>query len=681
MITVIETPMAEGLCRRVERIAEENQLPLFAMYLTLVRLALFRWSGHSDLLLMAPTPEKGPEPVPLRGPVDLASPFLDVAARQCLSLQRPLGQLASGNGTRIAACGESPSPMLSFSFGEPSEAASAGPDSGNLWIDMFHGPGGGRITWAFNRDFFSAATVERLTTSFSELLDQVMADPHQPCGDPGTAASVTVVDLVEAHAWHFPARTAVAASDGELTYAQLVTHSRQVAGALEPFRLPYDRPVAVLMPRSARQVAVMFGVMRSGRPYLCLDEEAPTDRWTALLRQSGASLIVVSAEYGGKLDAPVPVLTADHALTVPDDPPIRRPGPLDVAYLLFTSGSTGEPKGVPIRHESLAAYCRSMTDLIGTAPDGLTYASVTSLSTDLGNTAVFGALTSGGRVHLVDRATCRDPLAFADYLSGCHVEVLKITPSHLSALLEARNGAVLPEEVVIIGGERLPWSLADEVLRLGRCRVINHYGPTEATIGCLTYEMRPNDPLRSQTSSVPIGWPLASAEARIDHPEGLAAAAGDPGELAVAGIGVCQGYWNRPDITESRFESDHCGRRWYRTGDLVQQLPSGAFEYLGRTDDQVKIRGYRVEPAEPEAVLAAHPGVRGVVVLPTPHDVPRLRAFVVLNSDHETSVPELRTYMRTKLQDYLIPAMVTILDRFPYSASGKIDRQALQRME
>lgn len=681
MINVIETPMAEGLCRRVERIAADNQFPLFAVYLTLVRLALCRWSGRGDLVLTASAPGKRAEPVPLRDPLDLASPFLDVVAGQCLSLQRQFGQLASGDGEGLAPCREDPSPMLSFSFGEPDELVNVGPDSGDLWIHVFHGPGGGRVTWAFNRGVFSAATVERLTTSFSELLDQVTADPHQPCAGAGTAASGTVVDLVEAHALHFPARTAVAAPDGELTYAQLVMHSHQVAAALEPFRLPYDRPVAVLMPRSAQQVAVMLGVMRSGRPYLCLDEEAPTERWTALLRQSGALLIVVAPEYVGKLDAPVPVLTADHALTTPNAPPVRRPGPLDLAYLLFTSGSTGEPKGVPIRHESLAAYCRSMTDLIGTAPDGLTYASVTSLSTDLGNTALFGALTSGGRVHLVDRATCRDPFAFADYLSGCHIEVLKITPSHLGALLEARNAAALPEKVVILGGERLPWSLADEVFHLGRCRVINHYGPTEATIGCLAYEVRPNDPLRSQTASVPIGWPLAGAEARIDPPEGTAVAADDLGELAVAGIGVCHGYWNRPDITESRFESDRCGRRWYRSGDLVRRLPSGAFEYLGRTDDQVKIRGYRVEPAEPEAVLAAHPAVRAVAVLPTPHDVPRLRAFVVLNSDHETSVPELREYMRAKLQDYLIPAVVTILERFPYSASGKIDRKALQQME
>lgn len=487
--------------------------------------------------------------------------------------------------------------------------------------------------------------------------------------------SPTAIDLIESAAESFPQRMAVVSADEVLTYAQLIAQSRRVAAALAPYSLPLCRPVAVLMSRSARQIAVLTGIMLAGLPYLCLDERAPTARWAELLRQSDAALVMADADLAGQI-RDVPVLSTGVALTAEGRLSTGRPGPLDLAYLIYTSGSTGGPKGVPIRQESLAAYCQAITGLLGSNA-GLGYASVSSLSTDLGNTAVFGALASGGCLHLIDEATYRDPFAFADYLRGHHVEVLKITPSHLSALLEAEDPGVLPAEVLVLGGEKLPWSLTDEVFRVGACRVINHYGPTEATIGCLAYEVKPDDPLHRRTATVPIGRPLAGARIRVVDHVGKPVGPWESGTLLIAGTGVCHGYWHRPDLTAQRFSSDECGMRWYRAGDRVRLLPDGVIEYLEREDDQIKIRGYRVEPAEPQAVLAGHPGVRQAVVLPAAAGAPRLLAFAVPQPGHTLSDSDLQTYLRAALPEYLVPATVTVMDRLPLSSSGKVDRQLL----
>ncbi len=244
---------------------------------------------------------------------------------------------------------------------------------------------------------------------------------------------------------------------------------------------------------------------------------------------------------------------------------------------------------------------------------GLKFALVSSIAADLGNTCIYSALLSGGSLHLVDTNTSVDPEGFADYVSRNVIDVLKITPSHLAALLIATNPQrILPSRFLILGGEVLTSQMVKQIQKLrGSCRIINHYGPTETTIGSLTLGDQHFGTSLSSNSNIPLGRPIANTRCYILD-EGLELVpVGVAGELYLGGDGLARGYLNRPELTAEKFITDpfsaEPGARLYRTGDLARYRPDGNIEFLGRRDQQVKLRGFRIELGEIEAVLAAHP--------------------------------------------------------------------------
>jgi acyl-coenzyme A synthetase/AMP-(fatty) acid ligase/acyl carrier protein len=306
---------------------------------------------------------------------------------------------------------------------------------------------------------------------------------------------------------------------------------------------------------------------------------------------------------------------------------------------------------------------------------------VTAISTDLGNTAVFPALCSGGTLVLVSPAAASDAAAAAAFLRANPIDVLKITPSHLSALLTGGDAAdVLPATWLVIGGEALSWDLVGRVRELASCRILNHYGPTETTIGACTSVVA-DGPGTYAPATAPIGRPIANTSCYVLDERGRCVPEWALGELHIGGAGVAQGYVGQPELTAERFHtdpfSDDPGARTYATGDLVRLLPDGEIEFVGRRDDQLKIRGFRVEPSEVEAVLRMYPPVRETVVIG--HDdgrgERRLVAYVV--ADGSVTADDLKRHAAQWLPDVMIPSAFVTIESLPLTPSGKVDRLAL----
>jgi len=336
-----------------------------------------------------------------------------------------------------------------------------------------------------------------------------------------------------------------------------------------------------------------------------------------------------------------------------------------------------------VTHANLVNYACDIARLVGTlAPGPLRFATVSALSADLGNTAIFPALVSGGTVHVLPYDVATDPALFAAAMKEERIDVLKIVPSHLAALLGApADRDVLPRHVLFLGGEALPRALAELVLSLApELAVLNHYGPTETTVGSLVQKAMPPLP-ETASGTVPIGRPLANTRVYVLDERREPVVPGVVGELYIGGRGVARGYVNQEDATAERFLDDPFSgekdARMYRTGDLVRVLGDGAVEFLGRADEQVRVRGHRVELGEVERALAQHPGIlRAAAALRDG----RLVAYVVPKGS-APSRDSVRELLAQKLPAPMIPSEVVALAELPRLASGKLDRRALPAPE
>jgi amino acid adenylation domain-containing protein len=439
------------------------------------------------------------------------------------------------------------------------------------------------------------------------------------------------------------------------------------------------------MERSASSIVALLAVLKAGGAYVPLNFEHPAARLAHQLTETQARVLLTETSVGERLpdfDGTVLVVDGDpaelQARSELGPLPVNEPD--DLGYVMYTSGSTGTPKGVCVTHRNLVTYVAGVLDRLELAdPMGVAFAAVTALSTDLGNTSVFPALLGGGTLHLVAPGDAIDRSRFASYLRSHPIDVLKIAPTHLRALIDGdETQAVLPKRWLVLGGEALSWQLVDRLRALApTCQILNHYGPTETTVGTCTFEVGAASRLGS---TVPIGRPLPRARAYVVDRNLRLLPIGVPGELCIGGDGVASGYLAQPEQTQERFLpdpfADETAARLYRTGDRVRALADGDLEFLGRTDDQVKIRGYRIEPGEIQSVLGTHSAVRQCAVVARPSgDDHELVAYVVPQGD--VSTDELRVFLGESLPAYMVPAKFVSLSALPLTASGKIDRRVL----
>jgi amino acid adenylation domain-containing protein len=494
-----------------------------------------------------------------------------------------------------------------------------------------------------------------------------------------------VAALFERAAAAAPSADAVVASDGTLTYGELNTRVNRLAHRLRALGVGRDTAVALCMERSTHSVVGLLGAIKAGGAYLPLNFEHPAARLGHQLAEAEVRVLLTESSVRDRLppfDGPVLVLDEDAGLEGEAD---TNPEPVneldDLVYVMYTSGSTGSPKGAGITHRNLVGYTTAILDRLGLAgARGVSFGAISALSTDLGNTSIFPALLGGGTLHLVPPADALDGARFAEYLRTHPLDVLKLTPSHLRALLDATDpAAVLPQRWLVLGGETLSWQLVDRLSASNpECRILNHYGPTETTVGAMTFEVGSST---TEGATVPIGAPLAGARAYVVDGRLRPLPRGIPGELCIGGEGVARGYVHRPEETAGSFLRDPFAEgstaRLYRTGDRVRALRDGAVEFLGRVDDQVKIRGYRVEPGEVERVLAAHPSVRQSAVVAKLDADGGHELVAYVGEAAPVATEELQSFLRESLPAYMIPARFVRLHALPLTASGKIDRRAL----
>jgi amino acid adenylation domain-containing protein len=548
--------------------------------------------------------------------------------------------------------------------------------------------------------------VVELARCFRTLLTSAVSDPDRPVARlelidaaerasllavaagpaPSGDAAIRVHALFERQAQRTPERPAVRGATGELSYAELGAAANRLAHLLRDAGVSRGVRVGLCLERTPHLLVALLGILKSGGVYVPLNYEHPQARLAHQLAEAEARVLVTEQPLLDRLPPfPGEIICLDRdasriaGFSERDPDPVSEPG--DLAYVMYTSGSTGLPKGVAVTHGNLANYATHIAARLDgdDAATPLRYGVVSAISTDLGNTSIFPPLTSGGCVRLISVEASMNGSDFAAELTDGPLDVLKITPSHLRALLAADEaGAVLPQSRLVVGGEALSWDLVAQIRSLSpSCRILNHYGPTETTVGCCAYEVGPQ---RDDAATVPIGAPLAGARAYVlDRHLGLVPA-GVPGELCIAGAGVANGYVGARSDGDEVFVSDPFGEgsaRMYRTGDRARVLRDGAIEFLGRVDDQVKIRGFRIEPGEIEAMLLRHPSIRQAAVVPEDdgRGDHRLVAYIAASSD--PTVEDLQSFLAESLPDYMVPASFATLDALPFTPSGKIDRQAL----
>jgi amino acid adenylation domain-containing protein len=502
------------------------------------------------------------------------------------------------------------------------------------------------------------------------------------------ASEKCIHQLFEEQAELHPDRPALRFGGRAFTYAELNREANRIANVLLASGVKGNVPVALCLERSAEMIIALLGVLKAGACYVPLVPENPKPRLAHQLAETGAPVVLTEQKYLPNLpEFSGRVICLDRDRSLLDKMATSNPGltvsPDDLVYVIYTSGSTGTPKGVAVRHFNLVNYsqfiCRRLK--VEEHPNGLSFATVSTISADLGNTCIFPSLISGGCLHVISYETAMSPAEFAAYNRQQPIDVLKITPSHLSSLLNTESpDATLPRTYLILGGEATRWDLVERIRRANKCALLNHYGPTEATVGCCTFPAE-TDVSHWNPSTLPIGKPVANDQIYILDPRMEPVPAGVAGEIFVGGTGLARGYFNQPEQTSERFIrnpfSSDPAARLYRTGDLARFLPDGNIEFLGRIDAQVKIRGFRVEPAEIEAMLRRHPAVSEAAIVPYEKETgeKQLAAYFVAPSKPENR--NLRAFLLEQLPEYMVPSAFLPVASLPITPNGKLDVRAL----
>ncbi len=610
-------------------------------------------------------------------------------------------QNASSAGWRLEGLDVSPFPIA----GETAKF--------DLTVSMHEGAQSLRGSLQYGSDLFRQETIVRMAGHFKVLLDGIVADPERPISalpiltaaekhqlliewndtDKSYPKDKCLHEIFEQQVERSPDAVAVVFEDRQLTYRELNARANQLGHYLRKLGVKPGVTVGSCMERSMEIVEAILGILKAGGIYLPLDPDYPKERLGFMLNDAQPAVLLAQAatlanvpEHGGQL------VCVDH-----DREKIARESVEnldntlhfeDRAYVIYTSGSTGKPKGVVISHASIASHCLDVRShyQLNDSDRVLQFGSV---NFDASLEQILPTLISGAR--LVPRGTeIPTPAALHRQIYDSELTVINLPTTYWHQL--AGTTATAPEafarsklRLVIVGGEEM----LPEAVKLwqqsphGNARLLNAYGPTEATITATAFPIPSAFSNDLSLATVPIGRPLGNRKLFVLDRHSNLVPIGVPGELHLGGMGLAQGYLNRPELTAEKFIPDSFsskpGATLYRTGDLVRYLPDGNIEFLGRLDDQVKIRGFRIELGEIENILTQHPAVREVAVLARGY-VPgekRLVAYVATRPPQAVTSTELRKFVAHKVPGYMVPSAFVFLDSMPLTLNGKLDRNAL----
>lgn len=709
--------------RRLDDLASAHGTTRFVVSLALLAVALSRWTGQRDLVIGYPVADRRSlaladvvgcflNMLALRLTVDAGQPyaawldrvrntFMDGILHQDLPFDRLVGLLQ-----RPRLIGRHPVFQVMVNSQEAVSERLQLPHlathvletpvpQAKLDLNLYVVSQDDALAWRL--DYRTAAVDEAAAQCLvDELLraaGEAASDPARPivalsslAPPPAAATDIAarLEHLVEQCARRNPGAVAIREERTSITYGELIARARQRAAGLRRHGVGEGDVVGLHQDRSIDLVVSLLGIWFAGAVYLPLDTAYPRARLQRMVSVVSPVLVIVDAS-GAKappLSPAVPQaagieLDALQSPVLPA-PADERRSPDQLAYVMFTSGSTGEPKGVMVTHRNAANYFRHVVGTLG-ASAGLRVLQVPPISFDPSVRDIVGTLVAGAELHLMPAAQTLDPRAIASRIVAVDM-VLSITPFVLAAVL---NELAVPQQahrlrLVAASGEPLSWELCARFAEvLGpQAVLVNQYGPTESTMTCASAPVG----VRGHTRWAPIGHPHAGCSLMVLQDSMAPCRDGEVGELYVGGDGISRGYFDRPRLTAERFVPNPCGHgdRVYRTGDLVRRLPDGQLEYMGRTDHQIKIRGMRVELGEVEAAVAACAGAaQAVVVTRTVSDATLLVAFLQVGQGTPVPADELRLALRARLPEPMVPTHFEWLDAFPRSPNGKIDRLAL----
>ncbi|KUJ83005.1 non-ribosomal peptide synthetase [Microbulbifer flavimaris] len=722
---IVRFKLPVALWAATKNLARQESVTSFMVLLATWQLLLHRYSGQDDILVGTPTGRR-----PLTQTEDMIGLFINTLVLRADFSNAPGFRelLAQVRATTIDAFSNDQVPFERVVADlNPDRSGGTAPLFQHLFIhrrmdgDQWQIPGlkvkpldlhsGGSkfdltlsvleqtdevsCTIEYRRARFERDTIERMSQHFTRLLEGAVSTPERPVAQldligiserAGMREQVqrtsrtlprqaTTAQLFERMAALGAEKIAVCAGAEQLTYGELNQQANALARDLIDRGLQPGELVAVCIDREVAMVTALLAVWKAGGAFVPLDPHFPAERINYMLEDASAGFLITVADLRDRFtEFPGEVLlppATDESL--PRDR-CRNLQPLsggeDLAYVIYTSGSTGRPKGVEISHRSLVNFLCAMQREPGFSADDRLLA-VTTLCFDIAMLELFLPLVTGGGVVIQDRRGCLDPKEICAAIERHKVSVMQATPATWRMLLDfGWRGE--PGVRVFCGGEAMGEDLAARLLENG-LEVWNLYGPTETTIWSAAGR------IRNPADARFVGAPIANTRLYVTNGAGAPQPAGVPGELCIGGAGLARGYRNREALTQEKFYRSDLDpdQRLYRTGDLVVQRNDGRLEFLGRIDHQVKIRGFRVELGEIEKALVGEEISRAVVLA---HDddfgSQYLAAYLIASDDAAVDVPALRARLRKTLPDYMVPAHFLVLENFPMTANGKVDRKA-----
>ncbi|BDA68754.1 hypothetical protein CAL7716_029200 [Calothrix sp. PCC 7716] len=552
-------------------------------------------------------------------------------------------------------------------------------------------------SFEYNTDLFAQSSIQRMAGHLQTLFKSIVTNPRQRLSDlrllteleqhqllwEWNGAEVEypqqlcIHELFEAQVEKTPDAIAVVFESKQLTYRELNARANQLAHYLHKLGVKPEVLVGICVERSLLMVIGLLAILKAGGAYVPVDHSYPTERIAFILEDTQAPVLLTQAslvEAMPQHQAIVVCLDTDwHLIAQQSQENVFSQLTTDnLAYVIYTSGSTGKPKGVQIPHTAVSNFLYSMKEAPGLTSED-TLLAVTTYSFDIAALELFLPIIVGARLIVASREIVSDGTQLSAKLIDSKATVMQATPATWQLLLAA-GWSGNHQLKILCGGEALPGQLANQLL--DRCDCLwNMYGPTETTIWSAANRVK------TVNNSVPISSPIANTQLYILDKYHQLVPVGVAGELCIAGEGLARGYFHRPDLTAEKFIPNPFSdksTRLYKTGDLARYLPNGDIEYIGRIDNQVKVRGFRIELGEIEAIISQYPGVRETVVVVREDSASqRIAAYLVPQKEQALTIPEVRSFLQSKLPNYMVPSVFIILEALPLTPNGKVDRKAL----
>ena len=564
------------------------------------------------------------------------------------------------------------------------------------------GSGSVRFNLKFNPDLFDRASIVRMSDHLHSLFQAIVSNPSAriSCLSTLSAGEIRrrlgeaqglgtrplppgcIHHWFEAIALERPNEMAVVSGAEQITYSSLNARANKLADRLRHRGIGAEMLVAICLPSSIDMIVAVLGVLKAGAAYLPLDPEDPDTRLSDLLCHAKPAAIVAAQEFEDRNLRNFPTRIAvdgsdaESAQTM-GNPAVNISDSM-LAYVVYTSGSTGAPEAVAVEHRQIANYVHAISNRCEWKP-GLNFAMVQPLTWDGCLTMLFGSLCTGGNLHLIPRETALNARAMGHYFRNHNIDCAKFTPSHFAALDSTGAPDLIPRSCLMFGGESLRSEWIRELqVRAPDCLIYNGYGPTETTVAVLAYCF---DPMKVDRYGdlLPLGRPLANISVYVLDQYLELCPTGVTGEIFIGGAGVTRGYLKNPHSTSARFVADpfskETGARMFRSGDRGRYLADGSIEFAGRVDDQLKIRGLRVEPREIELALSRHPQIRHAIVVgrKEPTGSTRLLAYIVADGMGRPSSRQLQEFLSERLPAYMCPSSFTFLEVLPLRKNGKVN--------